>query len=108
MLALCKDRDCGAAFTDLVAALVAGDVTENTCDLLSSATLVILLKKIGEETEALKLKRGQHYHPPQWPLGMGSTIPKIAVNCVMAKVQPTMGVLSGAHQFTINAEGDTT
>jgi hypothetical protein len=55
LLALCKDRDCGAAFTDLVAALVAGDVTENTCDLLSSATLVILLKKTEKKMEALKL-----------------------------------------------------
>ncbi len=37
-------------FTDLIAAqLVAGDVTDNTCDLLSSATLVILLKKTEEE-----------------------------------------------------------
>jgi hypothetical protein len=56
LLALCKDLDCGAAFTDLIAALTAGDVADDTCDLLSSATLVILFKKTEEEMEALKVK----------------------------------------------------
>jgi hypothetical protein len=51
LLTLCKDLDCGAAFTDLIATLVAGDVTDNTCDLLSYATLVILLKQTEEEME---------------------------------------------------------
>ncbi len=45
LLPLCKNQECGAAFTDLIASLVAGDVTDDTCDLLSSATLVELLKK---------------------------------------------------------------
>jgi hypothetical protein len=45
MLSLCVDHDCAATFIDMVAALVANDVTNNTCDLLSSATLVVLLKK---------------------------------------------------------------
>jgi hypothetical protein len=49
LLALCKDADCGAAFTDVIAALAAGDTTDDTCDLLSFATLVVLLKKTEEE-----------------------------------------------------------
>ncbi len=53
MLALCKDLDCGTALTDLIAALIARDVTDDTCDLISSAPLVILLKKTEEEMEAL-------------------------------------------------------
>ena len=56
LLPLCKDKECGAAFTNLVASLVAGDVTDDTCDLLSSATLAVLFKKIDEEMEALKLE----------------------------------------------------
>jgi hypothetical protein len=56
LLPLCNDKECGAAFTDLIASLVAGDVTDETCDLLSLATLVVLLKKTDEEMEALKLK----------------------------------------------------
>ena len=102
---MCKDADCGAAFTDVIAALAAGDVTDDTCDLLSSATLVVLLKKTEEEMEALKLRKGQLYRQPQRPLGMGSTIPKIVANCILAKVQPDVGVSARAHQFAVNAKG---
>jgi hypothetical protein len=56
LLPLCKDQECGAAFTDLIASMVAGDVTDDTCDLLSSTTLLVLLKKTYEEMEAVKLK----------------------------------------------------
>jgi len=105
LLPLCKDQDCGAAFTDLIAALVAGDVTDATCDLLSSATLVVLLKKSDEEMAALKLKQGPDYKQPQRPLGMGSTIPKVAANCLLEKVQPAVGASAGPHQFAINAKG---
>ena len=54
--ALCKDHDCAAAFTDIIGALDGGDVIDDTCDLLSSATLVILLEKTEEEMEALRQK----------------------------------------------------
>ena len=59
LLALCKDADCGAAYTDVIAALVVGDATDDTCDLLSSTTLVILLKKTEEEMGAMKLRQRQ-------------------------------------------------
>jgi hypothetical protein len=95
--ALCKDPDCAVAFTDIIGAMVGGDVTDDTCDLMSSATLVILLKKTEEEIEALGQKQGSNYRQPQRHLGMGSTIPKIAANCVIAKVQLAIGVSAGAH-----------
>jgi hypothetical protein len=44
------------ALTDLVIALDAGIVTDATRDLLSSATLVFLLKKTAAEMEALREK----------------------------------------------------
>jgi hypothetical protein len=95
LLALCKDADCGAAFADVIAALTPRDVTDNTCDLLSFATLVVLLKKTEDEMEALKLRQGRFYRQPHRPLGMDSTIPKIAANRILAKVQPAVGVSAG-------------
>ncbi len=65
LVALCKDADCGVAFTDVIAALAAGDVMDDTCDLLSSATLVVLLKKTEEKMEALWLKQGKLYKQHQ-------------------------------------------
>ena len=54
LLALYKDPDCAVALSDIIGDLTTGDVTDATCDLLSSATLVVLLKKTEEEMEALK------------------------------------------------------
>jgi len=105
LLALCNDIDCGPAFVDLISALATWDVTDITCDLLSSATLVVLLKKTDEEMEALKHRQGPLYNHPQRPLGMGNTIPKIAANCVLANLQPAVGVSLGAHQFAVIAKG---
>jgi len=77
LLALCKDADCGAAFTDVIAALVAGDITDDTCDLLSSATNVVLMKKSEEEMEALKLRQGQLYMHPTGLLGWAAPSRKL-------------------------------
>ena len=87
LLRLGDDQACEVAITDLVGALAAGDVTDSTCDLMSSAaTLAVLLKKMEEEMEALKAKQGDHYRQPQRLLGMGSTIPKLAPNRVLGIV----------------------
>jgi hypothetical protein len=45
LLALCGDQACEAPITDLAGSLAAGDVTDFTGDLMSSVTLVVLLKK---------------------------------------------------------------
>ena len=93
------------ALTDLIDLLAARDVTDDTCDLMSSATMVVLLKNTQEEMEALRQKQGLEYKQPQRPLGMGINISKIATNCVLEKVHPTIGVFADAHQFTLNAKG---
>jgi hypothetical protein len=76
LLSLCVDQDCAAAFTDLMAALAAGDVTDNICDILSFAPLVVLLKKLEAEMRALRRKQGPAYRHPHRPLGMDNTIPR--------------------------------
>jgi hypothetical protein len=102
--ALCKDPDCATTFTTIISAMAAG-VTDRTCDIVSSATLVIILKKTEEKMETMKRKQGPNYIQPQRPLGMGNTIPKVAANCILAKVQHAVAVSAGAHQIAINAKG---
>ena len=97
LLAFCMDPDCAATFIEVITALDDGDVTDDTCDLMSFANLVVLLKKVEEELEALNRKQGQAYRQPHRPLGMGNTIAKIAASCVLAKVQRAVGVSAGAH-----------
>ena len=61
LLALTVDQDCAAAITDFVGALASGDVTDATCDLLLSATLIILLKKSEEEMAVMRAALGEAY-----------------------------------------------
>ena len=89
-------------FTAFIMALTAGDVTDDTGDLLPSATLVVLFKKTEAEMEALRQKQSQAYRQPHRPLEMGNTILKIAASYVLAKVQPSVGVSAGAHNFVVN------
>jgi hypothetical protein len=103
--ALCKDPDCATSFTTITSALAAGDVTDRTCDIVSSATLVILLEKTEDEMEEMKRKQGPNYTQPQRPPGMGSTITKVAANCILARVEPTVAASTRAHQFAVNAKG---
>ena len=81
----------------MVATMVAGDVTNATCDLLTSAALVILLKKTEAEMEALIARQGSAYMQPHRSLDMGSAIPKLDASCVLDIVQPTIGVAAGAN-----------
>ncbi len=37
-------------------------------------------------------------------MGIWSTIPKIAAKCVLEKVQPIIGVSTGAHRCYVNAK----
>jgi hypothetical protein len=98
------DYDCRAALMDLLAAMVAGDVTDATCDLLSSASMVILLKKTEAEIEALGATQGEAYMQPHRPLGMGSAILKLVASGVLDIVQPVIGVATGANQFAVNTK----
>jgi len=50
-----RDPACGSALARVLTAVVAGDVPQKTADILSSVTLVGLLKKDAAVMEALKL-----------------------------------------------------
>ena len=104
-LPLCADQDCMAALTDPIGAPDSGDVSDATCDLLSSATLVVLLKKTDAEMEALKENQGAEYRHPQRPLGIGSAIPKRATCCVLEIIEAAIGVTTGAHRFAVSTKG---
>ena len=105
LIAFTAEQDCAAAITDFVGALAAEDVTDATCDLLSSARLVILLKKIKEEMAAMRAAQGEAYLQSQRPLGMGGTLTKLAVTYILGIVEAVVGVAAWPHQFGVNAKG---
>ncbi len=51
---LARDLACGAALARELTAVVQCDVPQKTVDILSSATLIVLLKKDAEAMQALK------------------------------------------------------
>jgi len=51
---LARHQACGTALARVLTTMVSGDVPQKTADILSSATLIVLLKKDAETMEALK------------------------------------------------------
>ena len=63
-----RDPICGSALARVFTAVVADDVPQKTMDILSFATLIVMLKKDATVMEALKLKHGVAYLQPQRPI----------------------------------------
>jgi hypothetical protein len=81
------------------------EVPQKTTDILSSATLIVLLKKDAATMEALKQQQGKAYRQPQWPIGMGTTLVKAACNCALMMVKEAMGPAVGPSQFAVKTKG---
>jgi hypothetical protein len=90
----------------MLTAVVTGDVHQKTADFLSSSTLIILLKKDATSMEALKLAEGEAYLQPQRPIGMGTSVAKLACNCALHMVKEVMGPAVGPTQFVVETKGD--
>ena len=73
--------------------------------VLSSATLVVLLKKDAKTMEAMKQAQGPAYLQPRRPLGMGSTFVKLASNCALHFIRGAMGPVVGPAQFSVETKG---
>jgi len=71
LVPLAADSTCGEALAAFMTTIARGDVSNKIADLLSSATLVILLKKDAETMDAMKETLGPAYVQPQLPLDMG-------------------------------------
>jgi hypothetical protein len=74
----------------MLIAVVTGDVHQKTTEFLSSSTLIIMLKKNASSMEALKLAQGEAYLQPHRPIGMGTTVAKLACNCALHMVKEAM------------------
>jgi len=93
-----------SSLTFIVGALAAFDVTDATFYPLSSATLVVLLKKTEAEMAALSATHEAAYMQPYRPMGMGGAITKLAASCVLGLVDTAAGIATEPHQFAINAK----
>ena len=52
---LVPDDNCGEAMAAFATSIILGDVSDRISDLLSCATLVVLLKKDADTMDAMKL-----------------------------------------------------
>jgi hypothetical protein len=88
---LVADPDCGQTLASLMTMRVKGDVSNTTTYLMSSATLVVLLKKDAETMAEMKRTHGDEYLQPQRTLGMGSTLIKVTSNCALSLLKGNLG-----------------
>ncbi len=98
---LSHDPDCGSALARVLTAVVAGDVPKKIADIMSFATLVVLLKMDAAAMEAMKQQQGATYKQPRRPIGVGTAIVKAACNCALMIVKDAMGPAVGPSQFTV-------
>jgi hypothetical protein len=89
----------------MLTTVVTGDVPKKTTDILSSTTLIILLRKDVATMEALKQEHGEAYMQPQRPIGMGASFAKLACNCTLHMVKEAMGPVVGPVQFNFETKG---
>jgi hypothetical protein len=88
--------------------LIKGDASDKIADLLSSATLVVLLKKDAKTMAHLKQLQGDAYLQHQRPLGIGSTLVKVASNCAMLINRGSLGPALRPSQFSVETKGGVT
>ncbi len=55
--------------------------------------------------EALKLAQGEAYLQPQRPIGMGTTVAKLACNFALQMVKEAMGPTMSPSQFAVETKG---
>ena len=103
---LARDTECGTALARELTAVVTGDVPKKTMDILSLATLIILLKNNAKAMAELKLKQGAAYLQSQRPIGMGTALVKTTCNCALLMVRDAMGPDVGPSQFAVKTKGD--
>jgi hypothetical protein len=84
--------------------IVKGDVSNKIADILSSATLVILLKKDAETMAAMKADLGNAYVRPRRPLGMGSTLLKIASKYALLMLRGSLEAAVSPSQFSLESK----
>ncbi len=79
-----------------------------TADILSFATLILLLKKDVAAREELKRRKGATYVQPQRHIGTGMTIVKVACNCALLQFKDAMGPVVGSAQFAVEPKAGFT
>ena len=65
------DMACAQALGGLMTAIITCDVSQKIAELMSTATLVVLLQKDEETMAILKRIMGPNYIQPQRPFGIG-------------------------------------
>jgi hypothetical protein len=102
---LVVDPDCGEALATFMAVIVNGGVSQKIAYLLSSATLVILLKKDAETMEEMELVLRDAYVLPHRSKGMGFSLVKLVSNCALLLLRGSLGAAVGPSQLGVETKG---
>jgi hypothetical protein len=105
LTSLAADLACGEALAKFISTLIKGDVSNNISDFVSSAMLVVLLKKYAETMADLKRTQGAACLQPQRSLGMEFTQVKVTSNYALLVLKGNLGPTVGPTQFSVETEG---
>ena len=103
--ALSRDEAFATTHATFISNIATGNVPSVTADYLASATLVALLKKSKEDTQALRDLLGPSFILPIRPLAMACVFVKMRCNCTLTDIKDDIADVTGPTQFAVGCKG---
>jgi len=103
--AFAKDEAFATALTVFITNISIGNIPSATTDYLASATLVALLKKNEEVTQALRELMGHNIVFSIRALVMSCVFVKLACKCVMSVIKDDIMKVMGPCKFAVGSKG---
>ena len=92
---LAKDVDFGTTLAVLMTSVIVADVPSKAANILSSATMFVLLKEDASTMDEIKRRLGPAYIQPHILTGMGMALGKVACSCALLLLKAAMGPAVG-------------
>jgi len=105
MEALSRDEVFATTLATFITNIATGNVTAATADYLAPATLVALLKKSEEDTQALRDLLEPGFVLPIRPLAMACVFVKLACNYTISGIKDDIVDVTGPNQLAVGCKG---
>ena len=103
--AFARDGAFASVFTVFINKVATVNIPSPTADYLASATLLALLKKNEEDTQALRELMGPDFVLPIRPLAMACVFMKLVCKCVLYGIQGDIAEVIGPFQYVVGCKG---
>jgi hypothetical protein len=102
--AFARDEAFAAVLAVFITNVATAIIPSSTSDYLAAATMVALLKKNEEDTQALRELMGPNFVLPIMPRAMTCVFVKPACNCVISGIKDNIAEVNGPCQYDVGCK----